>query len=137
MDTPPASSHAKLGSEHPNPTNSATQDATTSAKTSSRLTETQDEYPHEVGELPSRVSELSPGTTSGSPPTTFDVMTGPPPDESTEEQAARLEREQDAKKASDAIDEEIDRARRTKKKPIKLLLLGESLPHLSSLPSQA
>jgi hypothetical protein len=134
MDAPPASSHAQLGSEHPNPTIPATQDVTHRSKagSGSGSTQTQDEYPYEVEELPSRGSELSVGTTSTTP---FDIITRPPPDESPGERDTRLERERNAKKASDAIDEGIDRARRAKKKPIKLLLLGKPLSHLSSLQS--
>jgi hypothetical protein len=138
MDAPPASSHAKLGREHPNPTKPTTQDVTNRSKagSGSESTQTQDEYPYEGEELPSRVSELSLGTTSESSTTPFDIITRPPPDESPEERDTRLERERNAKKASDAIDEEIDRARRAKKKPIKLLLLGKpqlisALSHLT------
>ncbi|KAJ6551401.1 guanine nucleotide-binding protein alpha-4 subunit [Mycena capillaripes] len=51
------------------------------------------------------------------------------PDEPPEERAARLAREQEAKKRSDLIDEELNRERIAEKKgikPVKILLLGQS-----------
>ncbi|OSX63438.1 hypothetical protein POSPLADRAFT_1140001 [Postia placenta MAD-698-R-SB12] len=59
----------------------------------------------------------------------LDVLLSPPADESTEERAARLSAEAEAKKISDMIDEELQRQERAEKrgqKPIKILLLGES-----------
>lgn len=48
----------------------------------------------------------------------------PPPFETIEEREKRLEREREAKRVSDVIDEEIDKERRAEK-PMKILLLGE------------
>ncbi|KAF5375428.1 hypothetical protein D9615_007931 [Tricholomella constricta] len=53
----------------------------------------------------------------------------PPPDETPEQRQAREAAEAEAKKISDEIDEQIRRERegdRKKKKPVKLLLLGQS-----------
>jgi hypothetical protein len=52
----------------------------------------------------------------------------PPPNESQHEKEARIRAEQEAKKRSDAIDEEINKQRLARKnsKPVKILLLGES-----------
>ncbi|THV06695.1 guanine nucleotide binding protein, alpha subunit [Dendrothele bispora CBS 962.96] len=53
----------------------------------------------------------------------------PPPDESPDQRAARLQAEKEAKLRSDAIDAEINRQRQAEKKeqrPIKVLLLGQS-----------
>lgn len=47
----------------------------------------------------------------------------PPPSESYAEREQRLEREREAKRVSDSIDEQIDKERRAEK-PIKILLLG-------------
>lgn len=54
----------------------------------------------------------------------------PPPNESQNEKENRIRAEQEAKKRSDAIDEEINRQRNARKnsKPVKILLLGESPP---------
>ena len=52
----------------------------------------------------------------------------PPPDESEEDRKARLHAEAEAKRISDAIDEELReqaRAERRGPKPTKMLLLGE------------
>lgn len=51
----------------------------------------------------------------------------PPPDESPEEREIRLAAEKEAKKRSDAIDEELTRQRNAerKSKPVKVLLLGQ------------
>ncbi|KAG6833403.1 hypothetical protein H0H87_007388 [Tephrocybe sp. NHM501043] len=52
----------------------------------------------------------------------------PPPDETPEQRAARESAEAQAKKISDEIDEQIRKERegdRKKKKPVKLLLLGQ------------
>jgi hypothetical protein len=51
----------------------------------------------------------------------------PPPDETPEEREVRLQAESEAKKVSDAIDEELNRQRIAEKKaakPVKVLLLG-------------
>lgn len=53
----------------------------------------------------------------------------PPPDETSEERAARLREEQHSKAISDSIDEELEIQRQEVKrgvKPIKILLLGQS-----------
>ncbi|KAJ7078833.1 guanine nucleotide binding protein, alpha subunit [Mycena belliarum] len=52
----------------------------------------------------------------------------PPPGESPQDREARIQRERDAKKRSDLIDQEISRQRNEKKspKPVKILLLGQS-----------
>jgi len=51
----------------------------------------------------------------------------PPPDESQHDKENRVRAEQEAKKRSDAIDEEINKQRNARKnKPVKILLLGES-----------
>lgn len=53
----------------------------------------------------------------------------PPPNESQYDKENRVKAEQEAKKRSDAIDEEINRQRLARKntKPVKILLLGESV----------
>ncbi|KZT70518.1 G-protein alpha subunit [Daedalea quercina L-15889] len=64
------------------------------------------------------------------PPDPLDVALRPPDDESDEDRVARLSAEEEAKKVSDMIDEELkaqDRAERKGPKPIKILLLGESI----------
>lgn len=51
----------------------------------------------------------------------------PPPDESAEEMQVRVQHELEAKRVSDAIDEDLDRQRAAEKKapkPIRVLLLG-------------
>ncbi|KAH7882371.1 guanine nucleotide binding protein, alpha subunit [Phlebopus sp. FC_14] len=53
----------------------------------------------------------------------------PPPNESPAEREQRISKEQEAKRVSDAIDEELNRQRIAEKKgpkPIKILLLGQS-----------
>jgi guanine nucleotide-binding protein alpha-1 subunit len=53
----------------------------------------------------------------------------PPPDETPEERHVRILAEQEAKRVSDAIDEELNRQRQAEKKaqkPVKVLLLGTS-----------
>ncbi|KAJ7497044.1 guanine nucleotide binding protein, alpha subunit [Mycena latifolia] len=52
----------------------------------------------------------------------------PPPGESPQDREARLQREREAKKRSDLIDQELNRQRADKKslKPVKILLLGQS-----------
>jgi len=54
----------------------------------------------------------------------------PSPNESQHDKENRIRAEQEAKKRSDAIDEEINKQRNARKnsKPVKILLLGESLP---------
>lgn len=50
----------------------------------------------------------------------------PPPNESQHDKENRVRAEQEAKKRSDAIDEEINKQRNARKnKPVKILLLGE------------
>ena len=52
----------------------------------------------------------------------------PPPDESEEEMQVRVQHEMEAKRISDAIDDDLDRQRAEQKrapKPIRVLLLGE------------
>ena len=52
----------------------------------------------------------------------------PPPNETEEQRLARLEAEAEAKRISDAIDEELQRQAKELKrapKPVKILLLGE------------
>ena len=55
----------------------------------------------------------------------------PPPNESHHDKENRIRAEQEAKKRSDAIDEEINRERNARKtsKPVKILLLGECSTH--------
>lgn len=53
----------------------------------------------------------------------------PPPDETTEDRLAREEREADARRVNDEIDEMLKAERaalRRRKKPVKVLLLGQS-----------
>ncbi|KAJ7209639.1 guanine nucleotide binding protein, alpha subunit [Mycena pura] len=53
----------------------------------------------------------------------------PPPGETPQEKDARLQREREAKKRSDLIDQELNRQRAAEKKavkPVKILLLGQS-----------
>lgn len=51
----------------------------------------------------------------------------PPPNESHHDKENRVRAEQEAKKRSDAIDEEINRERNARKnRPVKILLLGTS-----------
>ncbi|KAJ7666645.1 guanine nucleotide binding protein, alpha subunit [Mycena polygramma] len=57
------------------------------------------------------------------------IALAPPPDEAAEDRAARLERELEAKRISDSIDEELNRQRIAEKKgtkPVRILLLGQS-----------
>ena len=59
----------------------------------------------------------------------IDLLAAPPKDETSAERAVREAREAEAKRISDAIDEQlrVERAARTKKKaPVKVLLLGQS-----------
>lgn len=51
----------------------------------------------------------------------------PPPDETPEERQIRIEVERENKRVSDEIDEEIKRSSKKGPKPVKILLLGESL----------
>lgn len=65
------------------------------------------------------------------PSTTDDPLAhvfAPPLDESPHDKENRIRAEQEAKKRSDAIDEEINKQRNARKnsKPVKILLLGES-----------
>ncbi len=51
----------------------------------------------------------------------------PPPDESLEEKETRVQHEMEAKRVSDALDEDLDRQRLAEKrspKPVRVLLLG-------------
>ena len=52
----------------------------------------------------------------------------PPPNESQFDKENRVRAEQEAKKRSDAIDDDINKQRNARKstKPVKILLLGES-----------
>ena len=53
----------------------------------------------------------------------------PPPDETPEERAARIRKEQHSKAISDSIDQELEAQRQEARrgiKPIKILLLGAS-----------
>jgi guanine nucleotide-binding protein subunit alpha len=65
-----------------------------------------------------------------SDPISWSVHTRAPPGETPEERLARIEHEVEAKKRSDAIDDELRREReRTKKEAkgvVKVLLLGQS-----------
>ena len=68
---------------------------------------------------------------SASTPPTDDPLAhvfAPPPDESQHDKETRIKAEQEAKKRSDAIDEEINKERNARKnsKPVKILLLGET-----------
>lgn len=66
-------------------------------------------------------------TTSEDDPLTRAIA--PPPNETSAERELRLAAEQEAKRVSDAIDEELNRQRTADKrnpKPIKILLLGAS-----------
>ena len=56
------------------------------------------------------------------------LLLTPPPDESPEERAIRLEKEADARRVSDAIDEQIkrDHAALKKQNILKMLILGQS-----------
>lgn len=57
-------------------------------------------------------------------------VTAPPPDESLADREARILLEKEAKKVSDAIDDDLDRQRIAEKKapkPVKVLLLGKHL----------
>ena len=59
----------------------------------------------------------------------IDLLAAPPKDETSAERAVREAREAEAKRVSDAIDEQlkVERAARSKKKaPVKVLLLGQS-----------
>ncbi|TDL24443.1 G-alpha-domain-containing protein [Rickenella mellea] len=58
----------------------------------------------------------------------FDEVLRPPTDESPTQRAMRIQREDDARRVSDAIDESLKQEQRQKKrkKPVKLLLLGQS-----------
>ena len=63
----------------------------------------------------------------------------PPPDETVEEREVRLNKEAEAQRVSDLIDESLraERASWKKRKVLKVLLLGQSesgeYPHVSSL----
>ena len=63
----------------------------------------------------------------------------PPDDETVAQREMRLKKEVEAKKVSDMIDEEINRVKalERRKKPIKILLLGESSTSRSSPSSSA
>lgn len=58
----------------------------------------------------------------------FSALLAPPPDETPAERAARLREEENAKRISDAIDEEISRQRAEQRRErcVKVLLLGQS-----------
>ena len=66
-----------------------------------------------------------------SSPSTDDPLAhvfAPPPDESEHQRESRICAEEEAKKRSDAIDEEINKQRIARKnsRPVKILLLGPS-----------
>lgn len=66
-------------------------------------------------------------------PLTLALM--PPPDETWEQRQVREAAEAEAKRVSDEIDEQIKRDReneRRRKRPVKLLLLGEPLHAVTS-----
>lgn len=56
------------------------------------------------------------------------AVMAPPPDETPDERAVRVQREDEARRISDAIDESIKQERQLqkRKKVVKLLLLGQS-----------
>ncbi len=56
------------------------------------------------------------------------AVMAPPPDETPDERAVRVQREEEARRISDAIDESIKQERllQKRKKVVKLLLLGQS-----------
>ncbi|KAK7042966.1 hypothetical protein VNI00_008703 [Paramarasmius palmivorus] len=66
------------------------------------------------------------------PPEDWDPLAkaiSPPPDETLAEREARVKTEQEAKRVSDAIDDDLDRQRNAEKrgpKPVRVLLLGQS-----------
>jgi guanine nucleotide-binding protein alpha-1 subunit len=81
--------------------------------------------------MPARISHRSTEEYSQSDP--FDRVWAPPANESLSDKEARMFHEAEAKKISDAIDQDIDRQRMAEKKagkPVKVLLLGE-LPYTS------
>ena len=62
----------------------------------------------------------------------------PPPNETAEDRQARLRAEAEAKRISDAIDEELQQQRNAERRaarPIKILLLGMSHRHTLVVPS--
>ena len=68
------------------------------------------------------------------PPDPLDMALRPPENESDDDRKARLSAEEEAKKVSDMIDEELkaqERAEKRGPKPIKVLLLGECAPRRS------
>lgn len=70
--------------------------------------------------------KVSPSPTLDSTTDPLAVVLAPPPSETEEERKKRLEQEQEAKRISDGIDEELDKERNSEK-PVKILLLGTSL----------
>jgi hypothetical protein len=69
--------------------------------------------------MPSKINDEDP----------LSIAIAPPPDESEEQREARIRAEKQAKKISDAIDDELNRQRIAEKKavkPVKVLLLGSS-----------
>lgn len=56
------------------------------------------------------------------------LIMAPPPNETPEERSIRLQREEDARRISEAIDESLKRERQEqrRRKTVKLLLLGQS-----------
>jgi guanine nucleotide-binding protein alpha-1 subunit len=76
--------------------------------------------------MPARISHRSIEENSQFDP--FDRVWAPPANESDREKAARMVHEAEAKRISDAIDQDIDKQRNADKKapkPVKVLLLGE------------
>jgi hypothetical protein len=51
----------------------------------------------------------------------------PPPNETPWERSARINKEREAKRVSDEIDEELRKGQKKGPKPVKILLLGEHL----------
>jgi len=62
----------------------------------------------------------------------FAIFTHPPENESLSQRSKRIKEERHAKAVSEAIDEDLNRARHARRrKTVQLLLLGESLPILA------
>lgn len=68
-------------------------------------------------------------TSNGGGPDPLDMLLLPPANETDAQRIKRLKEETSARLISDAIDEDINRARHARrKKTVKLLLLGSSIP---------
>lgn len=81
---------------------------------------------------------LSTDSTTTSSDDPLQHMLAPPPNETHYERDVRLRLEAEAKRISDAIDEQIkaDAVKRRKKVEVKLLLLGQSASGKSTLQKQ-